>query len=357
MNQNKKIRVLVVDDSITIQNYLIATIHSDLRFEVVGKAENGQRAIELCQKLRPDVITLDMVMPMMSGLAVTEFIMAFCPTPILIVSSSINRGNLYKTYEALAAGAVDVISKLSENESDEAWENFFRATLHVVSRIKVITHPNGRMKKKEKEKDNRKDLISINPKEKKQISFIAIGASTGGPAAVLHILNSLPSHFPIPILLIIHIGEQFETSLTDWLDSESPFPVRCIKDGEMLPTVGIPQVIMAPPKHHMIIKNNKLVLTSDPERNFCRPSIDVLFESVANELGEKAIGCLLTGMGRDGAQGLLAMRKAGALTIAQDEATSVVYGMPREAAELDAAQFILALNEIASTLLCLTTKE
>lgn len=357
MTQKQKIRVLVIEDSLTIQNYLVSVINSDLRFEVVGKAENGQRGIELCEQLRPDVITLDMMMPIMSGLAVTEYIMAFCPTPILIVSSSVNRGNLYKTYEALTAGAVDVIAKLSEHETNEAWEKDFLSTLNIVSRIKVITHPFAKLKSNYDAVHEKNSFSSKKMSLKKQISCIAMGASTGGPGAVLDILRALPPDFPIPILLIIHIGEPFDTSLADWLDSESPFPVRCIKNGEVIPAFGVPKVIIAPPNYHMIIKQKKLILTSDPERHSCRPSIDVLFESVAKELGDTAIGCLLTGMGKDGAQGLLAMRKMGALTIAQDEATSVVYGMPKEAVALEAAQLILALNEIAPTLLRLIAKE
>lgn len=185
----------------------------------------------------------------------------------------------------------------------------------------------------------------------KPIRCIAIGASTGGPAAVVEILKGLPANFPIPILLIIHIGEQFSISLAKWLDSESPLRVTCAKDRDPLPPIGKPGVIMAAAEYHMIVRDEKIIFTSDPERHSCRPSIDVLFESIASDLGSAAIGCLLTGMGRDGAQGLLAMKQSGSFTIAQDEATSVVYGMPKEAYELNAARSVLPLSEISSTLL------
>src|SRR5579864_2855959 len=140
-----KNRVLVVEDSLTIRQHLIEVLNADLGFEVIGEAEDGKRAIELCQTLRPDVITLDMMLPGMSGLAVTEYVMAYCPTPILIVSASTNRGDLYKTYDALAAGALDLLEKPCGNEVDGAWEHTFVSAIKLVSRIKVITHMRGRL--------------------------------------------------------------------------------------------------------------------------------------------------------------------------------------------------------------------
>jgi len=140
-----KIRVLVVEDSLTIRKRLVEVLASDPAFEVVGEAADGRRAIELCQALRPSVMTLDMMMPVMSGLAVTEYVMAYCPTPIVIVSASVNRGEVFKTFEALTAGAVEVIEKPTGAEEDEAWERHFRATVKLVSRIKVITHPRARL--------------------------------------------------------------------------------------------------------------------------------------------------------------------------------------------------------------------
>jgi two-component system chemotaxis response regulator CheB len=155
----------------------------------------------------------------------------------------------------------------------------------------------------------------------------------------------------LPILLVIHIGEPFGFAMADWLDSVSPLRVSTASHGEPIPPPGEPRVIMAPHAQHLVLRDDRLWLSDAPERHSCRPSVDILFESVAAEMGRHAIGCLLTGMGRDGAQGLLAMRRAGAVTLAQDEASSVVWGMPREAVQLDAAQEVLPLKRIAGRLM------
>jgi two-component system chemotaxis response regulator CheB len=344
-----KLRVLVVEDSITIRRRLIEVLDGDPDIEVVGEADNGKTAIALCQSLRPDVVTLDMVLPVMSGLAATEYIMAHFPTPILVVSASTNRGELFKTYEALAAGAVDVLEKPSADDPDGVWEQRFLATVKLVARIKVITHVRGKFR----------PLAPVvaasadggDPRESSSVcELVAIGASTGGPAAIVEILRGLPSTFPLPILLVLHIGEAFAASLASWLDGLSPIRVRCATDGEALPPVGRGCMILAPADRHLVVRQGALWLNRDPERYSCRPSVDVLFESVAREVGPRAVACLLTGMGRDGATGLLAIRQAGGMTIAQDEATSVVYGMPQAAAQIGAAARLLPLPEIAPAL-------
>jgi two-component system chemotaxis response regulator CheB len=338
-----KTRVLVVDDSLTARRHLIEVLSADAELEVAGEAEDGKQAIELCRSLRPDVITLDMMLPVMSGVAVTEYVMAYCPTPILIVSASTNRGELYKTYDALAAGAVDVFEKPSGKDPDGVWERGLVASVKIVSRIRVITHIRGRLGQTAGAPSS---AIGCNTSAQK--SIIAIGGSTGGPAAIVEILRGLPAGFPIPLLLVIHIGEAFSAAFADWLDGLSALRVRYANDGENLPSFGHPGMVMAPPGFHLLVQRGKLRLTRDPERNSCRPSVDVLFESLAKELGSQTTACLLTGMGRDGAAGLLALRQAGALTIAQDEASSVVFGMPREAIQMGAARRVLALNQIAS---------
>ncbi len=182
-----------------------------------------------------------------------------------------------------------------------------------------------------------------------------MGASTGGPAAVIRILSNLPPNYPLPILLVIHIGESFAASFAEWLNNLSPLPVAYARDGEALPLPGDGRVIMAPPGAHLIVSRNKLRLTADAERHSCRPSVDVLFESVAREIGSECAACLLTGMGKDGATGLLAIKKAGGLTWAQDEATSVVFGMPHEAIMLGAADRVLALEEFGPALIGLAS--
>jgi two-component system chemotaxis response regulator CheB len=344
----EKTRVLVVEDSLTTRKHLVDVLSADPELVVAGEAGDGKQAIELCRTLRPDVITLDIVLPVMSGVEVTEYVMAYCPTPILVVSASMNRGELHKTYDALAAGAVDVLDKPAGNDTDEDWEGRFVSAVKIVSRIRVITHirarlgPIGRTPPRPASFETR-DAGT-------RTSIIAIGGSTGGPAAIAEILRELPTGFPIPILLVIHISEPFGAAFVEWLDGQSKLPVRCAQDGEPLPSPGQTGVVMAPPGFHLVVERGNLMLTSGPERNSCRPSVDVLFESLAQEYGDETTACLLTGMGRDGAAGLLALRQAGALTFAQDEASSVVYGMPKEAIRMGAVSRVLPLGEIAPAL-------
>jgi two-component system chemotaxis response regulator CheB len=346
------VRVLVVEDSLTVRKYLVDVLRADPGIEVVGEAEDGKHAIELCQALRPDAVSLDMMLPVMTGLAVTEYVMAWCPTPILIVSASLNRGEVFRTYDALSAGAVDVLEKPTGVPSDDPWEDRYRQAIRRVSRIKVITHPRAslaaRDTRRQQEAGRSPHTAAVG------VRCVAIGASTGGPGAIVELLNGLPQNFPVPILLVLHIGAPFSLALSEWLDTVSPIRVRTAIHGEQLPPVGRPQVIMAPPDRHLVVRGGRMWLTTEPERHHCRPSIDVLLESLARDMGNAVIGCLLTGMGRDGAGGLLEIKQAGGMTIAQDEATSVVFGMPRAAIELDAARQVLGLDDIAPALLQLT---
>jgi two-component system chemotaxis response regulator CheB len=179
---------------------------------------------------------------------------------------------------------------------------------------------------------------------------VAIGGSTGSPGAIVEILSRLPRSFPLPILLVIHLNEPFGVAFAEWLDGLSPIRVRYARDGECLSALPRAMVLMAPPGRHLVVSGDVLQLLDGPERHSCKPSVDVLFESMARHLGGRGVGCLLTGMGRDGAAGLLAMRRAGATTIAQDEATSVVFGMPREAIQLGAAARVLPIGQIGAAL-------
>jgi two-component system chemotaxis response regulator CheB len=350
-----RLRVLVVEDSVTVRKRLCEVLAADAGIEVVGEAEDGKQAIERCQALRPDVVTMDMMMPLMTGLAATEYIMAHCPTPILVVSSSTNRGELFKTYDALAAGAVDVLEKPDGAEPEGQWELRFIATVKLVARIRVITHLRARQGALAQPRAPRPAWVA-RPDAAQRCTLIAIGASTGGPAAIVEVLRALPSQMQLPVLLVLHINEPFGSAFADWLDAQTPRRVAYARDGEPL-AAATGRVAMAPPDRHLVLRSGRLYLTQEPERHSCRPSVDVLFESVARDCGARAAGCLLTGMGRDGAAGLLELRRAGSLTIAQDEASSVVYGMPREAALLGAAAHILPLAEIGLALAALANTQ
>jgi two-component system chemotaxis response regulator CheB len=343
------IRVLVVEDSITVRKHIIEVLSADPALEVVGEAPDGKTAIELCERLRPNVVTMDMMLPIMTGVAATEYIMAFCPTPILIVSASTNRGELFRTYDALAAGAVDVLEKSLGSEPDQDWERRLIAAVRMVARIRVITHPRarlGRMGAGAATTSASTVPISISNEPR----VVAIGASTGGPGALLTILSSLPRDFPLPLLLVLHISESFASAMAEWLDAQIAIDVRYAKDGERLPPVGRGCVVMAPPDRHLEVAGGRLRVVDAPQRHSCRPSVDILFESLAREMGPQTIGCLLTGMGKDGALGLLALKTSGGLTLAQDEETCVVFGMSAEAIKLGGATHVLPLSEFGPVL-------
>jgi two-component system, chemotaxis family, protein-glutamate methylesterase/glutaminase len=345
-----KIRVVVVEDSLTVRRRLCEVLAADPGIELVGEAGDGKQAVELCQSLRPDVVTMDMMLPLMSGLTATEYIMAHCPTPILVVSASMNRGELFKTYEALAAGAVDVLEKPRGDEPAGSWEQRFVTTVKLVSRIRVITHPRARLGALGQALPAPHTFPNESSLPLEHCELVAIGASTGGPGAVVDVLRQLPPSFSLPILLVLHINEPFASAFADWLDSQTARRVAYAQDGQLVASAA-GRVVMASGDRHLVVSDRRMFLTSEPERHSCRPSVDVLFESVARAYGAAAAGCLLTGMGRDGAAGLLEMRRAGAFTIAQDEASSIVYGMPREAVLIGAARRVLPLAEIGDALL------
>jgi len=351
-----KIRVLVVEDSLTVRKRLCETLERDSDIEVIGEAEDGKRAIELCRECRPDVVTMDMMLPLMTGLAATEYIMAHCPTPILICSASVNRGELFKTYDALAAGAVDVLDKPRGDDRDELWDRRFIETVKLVSRIRVITHLRGRFGALGRPAAGPPQAAPARRGARPQCRLIAIGASTGGPGAIVEILRALPIDFQAPVLFVIHINEPFGTAFAEWLDGQTERRVSYAVDGEPLASVA-GRVVMAPPDRHLHVRNGRLWLSSEAERNSCRPSVDVLFESLARDCASSVAACLLTGMGRDGAAGLLEIRRMGGATIAQDQATSVVYGMPYEAARIGAAERVLPLGEIGPALAALAAVE
>ena len=341
-----RLRVLVVDDSLTVRRRLADGFALDTSCEVVGEAADGQQAFEQCQRLRPDVVTMDLVMPKVDGLRATELIMAHCPTPIVVLSAAENRTEGLRTMDALAAGAVDAVDKPS-GLLDSKWMQMLLSRVRVAARVRVITHVRARLRQEPGHAPPRVLAPAVPPR------LLVMGASTGGPAAVRHILRSLPATFPLPVLLVLHITEHFDTAMAEWLEAQSGLVVRNAVDGEALPMPGRLSVRMAPGNRHLVVRSGRLRLVDGPERHSCRPSVDELFESVAREVGAAAIGCLLTGMGRDGAEGLAALRRAGAATVVEDESSCVVFGMPREAIRLGAAQHVTELTEIPPLLTAL----
>jgi len=343
------IRILVVDDSLTMRKLIVEVLSEHPDFEVVGEADNGKNAVHLAQSLSPDVITMDMMMPEMNGASATEYIMAHCPTRILIVSSSTNRGELMKTYDALAAGAISVIEKPMGHEDDGAWENNLINELKIVSRIPVIHHIRGATRVKPKPFEQTQSPSDGNYK------MIVMGASTGGPQALMHIFKQLPPDFPVPILCVLHISDTFVCSLDEWFCHHCSVKVQFATDNLFLNHHHNGHVFLAPAGYHLVLDTHCLRLIQTPARNFCRPSVDVLFESAAHTFKSGVVGVLLTGMGRDGAFGLKQIHDAGGYTIAQDQESSTVYGMNKAAIDAGAAQRVLPYTKIAEELIRMVT--
>jgi two-component system, chemotaxis family, protein-glutamate methylesterase/glutaminase len=363
------IRVLLVEDSSTMRYALREALAADPDLQVVGEAMDGGQAVEMVGRLRPDVITMDMMLPTMSGLVATEHIMAEFPTPILVVSSA-DRQELFSTYNALAAGAVDVLEKPRGDDSDAGWARRLCSTVRLVSRIRVITHPRARLDGRSRgpaepaaplaapplpaSEHGEIKVVAAPPLpalEHGEIKVVALGASTGGPGALTDLIRALPVGFQTPVLCVQHIAasEPFAVAFSDWLAGQTGRNVSYAVEGTPVRRLG-GRVVLSPPDRHLLVRDGLLRLSDAPPRHSCRPSVDELFESVAAEYGPTAAGCLLTGMGRDGAVGLLQMRARGGHTFAQDEASCVVYGMPREAALLGAAAFIMPPTRIAARL-------
>ena len=341
------IKVLIVDDSPVAKELLKHILSSDPQIEVIGTASNGEEAVEFTKNQKPDLVTMDIIMPRMDGYQATRRIMEANPVPILVVSASVKREEVNKTWRAVEAGAIAVLEKPTFTDIGDPNSNAAKLieTVKTMSQVKTV-----RRWKKSAETDPSES--SVKPlrqsAEKRNIKVVAIGASTGGPQALKQILSRLPESFKLPVLIVQHIAPGFTEGFVNWMNTASALPVRLAVDGDQL-RPG--HVCVAPDFHHMKIgRNGKISLSSEEADNGIRPSVASLFRSVAEVFGSDAVGVLLTGMGRDGATELKLMRNKGAVTIAQDKESSMVFGMPGEATKIGAAKYSLAPDKIAEML-------
>jgi two-component system chemotaxis response regulator CheB len=336
-----------VEDSVASRTLLVRLLQADGRFSVVGTAGDGEAAIALTAQLRPDVITMDLHMPRLDGLAAIRRIMGETPTPIVVITGSTRKRDVDLAFKALQAGAMTVLDK-PPGPADPRHPTAVRellTTVRLMSEVRVVrrwaTPARGPA-------TNGVAARSAAPAPGGPPQLIALAASTGGPQAIQTVLQSLGSRLTVPLLVVQHISPGFATGMAEWLASTCPQPVTLAAHGET-PRAGT--VYLAPAEAHLIVTHRgTLALSKAPPANGFRPSANVLFESVAECCGSRAIGILLTGMGDDGAAGLSQLRAAGAATIAQDEASSVVYGMPGAAVALQAATYVLPLAAIGPAL-------
>ena len=339
------IRVLIVDDSPAVRQVLQATLSSDPEIQVVGLAVNGQDAVQKVLALRPDIVTMDVEMPLMNGIEATRSIMEQCPTPVVIVTGHGGAGEADVAFSALRVGALQVLEKpmglLDQMRQQE--RELFIATIKALSEVRVIR----------RRFDNRTESAagsapSSVSRLRNRIELTVIGASTGGPAALNTVLRALPATWPTPLLIVQHITIGFTQGLVQWLQRDCALALRIVEH-TLVMAAGV--VYFAPDDRHLVVRGKNLMDLSDaPQVNHVRPSVDVLFESVARHYGGAVLAVLLTGMGEDGAAGMQAIHTQGGVTIAQDEATSIVYGMPKAAVDLGACSYILPIQEIGPRL-------
>jgi two-component system, chemotaxis family, protein-glutamate methylesterase/glutaminase len=337
-----------VDDSPVVRHALKRMLESDPSVRVIGMASSGGEAVELTAQLRPDLVTMDLVMPGMDGLEATARIMAYHPTPVLFFSSYFDHDGMYSRFDALAAGALDVVEKPTL-VPDEHWDAHADALVRKVkslAQVSVITHIRG-----SHVRGKQRAGSGPRPVATRAVEIAAIGVSSGGPRVLHEILSGLPPGFSLSLIVVQHMAEGFMPGLIEWLQQRCALPVKVAAErDEILPG----HVLFAPDSAHILATSNRRVHLSDgPPVNGHRPSVDVTFGSLAKVYGSRAAGIVLTGMGSDGASGLLTMRHAGGVTIAQSEESCVVFGMPRAAIDLGAAERVLppaGIVEILKTL-------
>lgn len=341
------IRILVVDDISTTREFVVEILNSHPDLQVVGTACNGEEAIEKALSLRPDIIAMDIQMPKLGGIETTRRIMETHPLPIVVVSGTVDPANRSKIFDIMEAGALSVLSRpfgIGHPEHTSSVKVLLE-TVIALSQVKVVR----RWKKSEKVNVSKPGFYS--PRALDLVQIVAIGASTGGPAALQSIFELLPNNFSLPILVVQHMCPGFMEAFMEWLSACCKVPVHLAIQGE-IPLPG--HIYFAPDSYHLgISQTGKMLLSKNEPINGLRPSATYLFQTVAEVFGKNAIGILLTGMGRDGVDGLKMMNEKGANTIAQDKESSVVHGMPGEAIQAGAVKHILAPIEIANILVTL----
>jgi two-component system chemotaxis response regulator CheB len=343
------IRVLVVEDSPTVKELLVNILSSDPEIKVIGTANNGEEAIEKAILNKPDVITMDIHMPKMDGFEATRRIMELKPVPIVIVTGSLDVREVSTSFKAMEAGALSVVQKPKgiDHPDHEGTAKEFLQTVKLMAEIKVVKrwvysrkHSAATVVTTERKID-----IKQTPLE---IKVVAVGASTGGPQVLQTIFSGLGESFPVPLLIVQHMSSGFVQGMAEWISESTGFPVHIASAGEyILPG----RAYIAPDGFHMGLESsNRIILSNDEPEGGLRPSVSYLFRSVAKVYGRNAVGVLLTGMGKDGAEGLKVMKDKGSVTIVQDESSSVIFGMPKAAIELEAATYVLPSDKIAGAL-------
>lgn len=344
------IDVLIVEDSAVVRAHLAYLLGADPALRVIGTASTGEEAIASVRARRPHVILMDIHMPGMGGFEATREIMATTPVPIVIVTSTMSFSEVSTAMRAMTAGALAVTKKPGGLGSPHAAADAAEliTLVKLMSEVKVVRRSRPTPPQGVAPLPQRLPALPSGG-----ISVVAIGASTGGPPAIHELLLGLPKAFPIPILIVQHITPGFTQGFADWLSGATGFPVHVASDGEG-PLPG--HVYVAPDDRHLTIGPfAELRLSGDEPVNGLRPSVSVLFRSVAERHGRRAVGVLLTGMGKDGAAELKSMADAGAITVAQDLESSIVHGMPGEAIALGGARYVLSPPQIAAMLISLAS--
>ena len=333
-------RVLVVDDSPLMCKILTNILNCDPQILVAAVANNGKEAVELVPRLKSDIITMDMDMPVVDGLEATKQIMASNPTPILIVASTVFKAGMEKVFKAISHGALDVIDK---GELELAGQK--RSGEALIAKIKFLTGVRVTERRRVGLRSER-SIVDLKP-GRAEVSdrIVAIVASTGGPQALLDVLKRLPEDFPCGVVIVQHITSGFLPGLVDWLNKECKIKVKIGEDAEAIqPGVAY----LAPDDHQMRVEDSgKIALSNEPPCGGHRPSGDILLESVARAYGKGSVAAILTGMGRDGAMGMKTIKQLDGKTIAQNEKSCVVFGMPKAAIEMNVIDKVLPLEGIA----------